>query len=384
MTDASAHQRELRRLQEQTAEIHAQLTTSEREWARKQPFLESRGYLLRSRYRPGWIPSWRKPNFVGRKNRCEDWDASPLAPLIDATRLSDGQLVYVKRVTTGDEESRIVSMFSAPPLSSDPRNHCVPVLDLFQDDEDPTVSYLVMPFLRLMDDPPFQVIDNIVDFVDQILEGLVFIHEHGVAHRDCALNNLMMDARPLFPRGFHPLQLLSLPDLSDRAPMRSRTEAAVKYYYIDFGISVHIPPNVHPKLIVGELGRDQEVPELSSNVPYDPFKVDIFIIGNVLFTEFYDKYSNVGFLRPLILSMTELDPRRRPDAPEALRQWLEVRRRIPSLQRIARLRDRKEVWAQSALLDVFSFVKICVMISRRCWERLKMMLNALRWLVCSN
>ena len=34
--------------------------------------------------------------------------------------------------------------------------------------------------------------------------------------------------------------------------------------------------------ILGIAGRDRDVPELSKNVPYDPFKVDIFTIGNVL------------------------------------------------------------------------------------------------------
>lgn len=40
-----------------------------------------------------------------------------------------------------------------------------------------------MPFLRLSDDPPLLLVDDVVDFVDQIMEGLVFMHEHRVAHR---------------------------------------------------------------------------------------------------------------------------------------------------------------------------------------------------------
>lgn len=27
-------------------------------WRDKQVFLQSRGYMLRSRYRPNWVPSW--------------------------------------------------------------------------------------------------------------------------------------------------------------------------------------------------------------------------------------------------------------------------------------------------------------------------------------
>lgn len=75
----------------------------------------------------------------------------------------------------------------------------MPVLDVIEDDVDPNISYLVMPFLRTMNDPPFGTVNEIVECVDQLLDvcnccnilvieltsiqGLVFIHEQGVAHR---------------------------------------------------------------------------------------------------------------------------------------------------------------------------------------------------------
>ena len=82
----------------------------------------------------------------------------------------------------------------------DPANHSVPILDTFKDSVNKSISYLVMPFLRLTDDPPFDIVEDVLDFVDQILEvrpeheyqsvlslthsqGLVFMHSHGVAHR---------------------------------------------------------------------------------------------------------------------------------------------------------------------------------------------------------
>jgi hypothetical protein len=65
-------------------------------------------------------------------------------------------------------------MFSSEPLRSDPRNHCVPVLDLIQDDEDSDVSYMIMPLLRPMDDPPFEFVEEMVDYTDQILEVWTF------------------------------------------------------------------------------------------------------------------------------------------------------------------------------------------------------------------
>ena len=68
--------------------------------------------------------------------------------------------------------------------------------------------------------------------------------------------------------------------------MTTRLEAGVKYYFVDYGISSYFPPGSQRELVVGIAGRDQDVPELSNDVPYDPFKVDIFTIGNVIRGEF--------------------------------------------------------------------------------------------------
>ena len=102
----------------------------------------------------------------------------------------------------------------------------------------------------------------------------------------------MVDSKALFPRGFHPVYCDRLPDASSGAPVLSRSTMPVKYYYIDFGISSYIPRDSKDKLVVGTLGRDQDVPELSSSVPYDPFKVDIFILGNVFRNEFREVRSS--------------------------------------------------------------------------------------------
>lgn len=82
----------------------------------------------------------------------------------------DGQLVYIKRVSTGSEEISLATMLSSPALTKDPRNHCVPILDVFMDSADPEISYMVMPLLREVDLPPFEAVGDVVDFVSQLLE----------------------------------------------------------------------------------------------------------------------------------------------------------------------------------------------------------------------
>lgn len=89
---------------------------------------------------------------------------------MDATRIDDGKLVYIKRVKTGDQESTILMLLNAPDLRGNPRNHAVPILDHFQDDVDPSISYIVMPFLRPLDNPPPEKVGDCIDFVTQYLE----------------------------------------------------------------------------------------------------------------------------------------------------------------------------------------------------------------------
>lgn len=40
-------------------DVYTKFTASELFWKDRQQFLQSRGYMLRPRYRPGWIPSWK-------------------------------------------------------------------------------------------------------------------------------------------------------------------------------------------------------------------------------------------------------------------------------------------------------------------------------------
>ena len=84
--------------------------------------------------------------------------------------MSDGKLVLLKRVASGCMEVKIASYFSSPEMRSDPRNHCIPVLDIVPDQDDPSKSYLVMPFLRYVDTPPFESVQSILDCGEQLLE----------------------------------------------------------------------------------------------------------------------------------------------------------------------------------------------------------------------
>lgn len=107
--------------------------------------------------------------------------------------------------------------------------------------------------------------------------------------RDCAYKNVMMDASGLFPKGFHPVLQTSLSDGVTPASVLSRAAATspIKYYYIDFGISTCFTSDALRR-VIGTSGLDREPPELSDTVPYDPFALDVFLIGNLIRRRFCD------------------------------------------------------------------------------------------------
>lgn len=97
-----------------------------------------------------------------------------------------------------------------------------------------------------------------------------------------------MDASALYPHGHHPVNLDFSPDLKSPVDPLPRSKHSVQYYYVDFGISSHFPSDSPSMMVTGVFGRNQNVPELSETVPYDPYKVDIFSMGQV-FEEAFTK-----------------------------------------------------------------------------------------------
>lgn len=57
---------------------HTVLNGLEIPWRDRQVFLESRGYMLRPRYRPGWVPSWQGNPEVHYED-CEDFEFLPVS-----------------------------------------------------------------------------------------------------------------------------------------------------------------------------------------------------------------------------------------------------------------------------------------------------------------
>lgn len=92
----------------------------------------------------------------------------------------------------------------------------------------------------------------------------------------------MMDAAKVVPKGLHFCTWkLSHDGIDDDFEWNTRWSVRpVKYFLIDFEVSSLFPTK--EALVVGMIAQDKTVPELSAKVPYNPFKLDIYHIGNIL------------------------------------------------------------------------------------------------------
>jgi hypothetical protein len=94
----------------------------------------------------------------------------------------------------------------------------------------------------------------------------------------------MMDTSKVIPKGFHFAFWRSHDGVvTKRFEWRERWSVRpIQYYFIDFGLSCHYPAGLTNIRDLGIFGQDKTVPERSLTVPYDPFKLDIYQLGNVI------------------------------------------------------------------------------------------------------
>jgi len=130
------------------------------------------------------------------------------------------------------------------------------------------------------DDPPFETVLEVMELFKQMLEGLVYMHESGVAHR--LFNWECYDGRA----GRLPERIPPSAETRDSGGTfevkiipRHKIWNPIRYYFIDFGISRIYRPD-EPDKVVSDDGPDRDVPEMSDISVYDPFPADVFIMGN--------------------------------------------------------------------------------------------------------
>ena len=182
-----------------------------------------------------------------------------------------------------------------------------------------------------------------------------------------------MDARPIYPHGWHFKARNYAPDGITVVTPLARIDYPVRYYFIDYGLAHRfLPGQSHFVLDWG--GGDDDVPELERLQPYDPFKVDVFTVGNVFFKDLYQvctlpnasldrrtnycqKYLGLEFLADLIGFMMNHDPKKRPSAGMALQRWRKIKSGLSTSTALWRLRKPDESVGERVVLDTIAVAK---------------------------
>ena len=116
------------------------------------------------------------------------------AYVLDAVRISDNSLVVLKLVDSerNPHEVEISQYLSSEPLRSDPRNHCVPILDVFGVPDEPNFTIMGLPLFRACNDPSWQTVGEVLSFIRQIFE--VFLQHHLLASANRAFPGFAISA----------------------------------------------------------------------------------------------------------------------------------------------------------------------------------------------
>ncbi|KAJ3512557.1 hypothetical protein NLJ89_g3446 [Agrocybe chaxingu] len=322
-------------------------------WLEHYQFLKDHGYELRPRYRPGWVRSWKDTDKIFYV--CEDGVIPQVSMVIFVLLLAEerlhpmqyGQIIDAIHVPTCTmvalkkidprifrDEERNMRHLSSGNLGADPRNHCVPLLEVLRLPEPVHRDILVMPYLRPFTSPPFETVGEVVECIHQLFEGLEYLHENKIAHRDINPNNFMMEGQDICIGGSHPQQPEGKPDMSGPANFSTRTDRPQRYFLIDFGQTVIYTPEDITHILPIVWGGDKSVPEFFTGIPFhDPYATDVYCAGNLIRCEFTEGhpipewgrgYRGLDFLKPLVSDMVQDDPFKRPTMKEVVRRYNEL------------------------------------------------------------
>ncbi|PVF97625.1 hypothetical protein CPB86DRAFT_785568 [Serendipita vermifera] len=141
----------------------------------------------------------------------------------------------VKRIQSS-RELNLLQYLNTPSMQYDPWNPSAPLLsivngepsqtnnndsgnEIASDSEDEEEPWAVLDPLTQFDAQPLATVEEALDFVMQLLQGLVFLHENRIVHGDIRRQVVMMDnGNPSIATG----------------PGASRIQRDVKYFFVDF------------------------------------------------------------------------------------------------------------------------------------------------------
>ncbi|KAK0487593.1 hypothetical protein IW261DRAFT_1603633 [Armillaria novae-zelandiae] len=357
------------------SDFDEKLTIDEIFWRDHCMWLKECGYKLRPRLQPDWTPSWTGTNKLSVL--CEDSERELRSyNFMDAMDLSSGKVVALKLIRHLENPLGLeIGTFIV--TSSDPRNHCVPILRELSVPDMDNHTIIVMPYLRPWHDPLFKTIGEGVQFFTEMLEALQFLHQQNITHRDGGYTNIFMDATDMFPDSFHPQRRDLKYDYSGPALYHRRTERPPKYYIINFGLSKRYEADDLPVLDL-VLGGDQTVPETNNIASIcDLFAVDVYYLGNALraflsegttanhkIREGLRGMKSFGFMKPLVMAMVEPDPIERIKIDEAVERFAAIENGLSAMTLRGRVAYSSEHFVMRPFRCISHWVWILKLIAR--------------------
>jgi len=232
----------------------------------------------------------------------------------------DGRDVIIRVITAGGQGKnhlKILRMIAAGVDSLRGDNHVLPMIRGFQYHD---IVFGVFPRIavsldRSVSSWPKNSVEDVLDMFMQALEGVIFIHERGIAHRDLFLDNFLLE--------WHPESL------------RSRIATRPRVYLIDFETAVTFPKNSDPteRLVTGLPFPSESPyerpspPELMSAQLYCLFLLDVWQLGK----GFENFRSTQQEIDNVMEAMRHDEPCSRPTPADVLDKVNTVTRSIPLL-----------------------------------------------------
>ncbi|KAJ7709873.1 kinase-like domain-containing protein [Mycena rosella] len=252
----------------------------------------------------GPIPDYFLVKHSGDVNDALCPDAGLPDNLFRGTQVCDGAKVVIKAVHMNSREFAVIRFLSTPPLRHDPMNHCIPVLDLIEVDED-NLAFIVMEqwSSQLIDDDGPCCLALFLAALRQCIEHGVFMHKHRVAHLDISLRNLLTDYRG-------------------------------HYAYIDYELSRRfdgVDSLCIPSFRATEVPPECEL--LNGDCP-DPFKADVWALAILILRACKLAGYCLAELVQLTRPMLNKNPCDRPSMDEVLRAFDKM---VPTIGNLDRL-----------------------------------------------
>ncbi|KAJ6611684.1 hypothetical protein B0H10DRAFT_349223 [Mycena sp. CBHHK59/15] len=207
----------------------------------------------------------------------------------------------------GYEHLALLKRIAMGPYSLLSDNHTLPMHDVTQFED---IHFGIFPLVGAQVREAFgswakNSVGDVLDMLLQALEGLAFLYKLNIAHRDAFHDNLVVQWHPESCRS------MTIPVSRPRV------------YLIDFEVAVQYPSD-RPATSIGypvggsflqpEMYSRDRPPELESDRPYCPYKLDVWQLGH----SFSNFKTTIDSIDTILLALTEPDAERRMDAETAL------------------------------------------------------------------